>query len=146
MYPDVVDGHDARMMQAGQPPRFLPAQFGTRRMSRPNAEYLDSHGPIKLGIVAQIYSAETAGPQPTPHLIAAKCRRDGDTVGGRRLFLRFPREVPILRAGVLKPRVRVGRVWRISRRHGAARIARLAQSGLLFFEPIHRRPLPKLRL
>ena len=38
MHPDVVDGHDARMVQAGQAPRLLPPQFGIRQMSRPGAE------------------------------------------------------------------------------------------------------------
>ena len=91
-------------------------------MSRPSAEHLDGHGPVELGVVAQIYSAEAAGPQPTPHLIAAKRRRDGDAVGGRRgrLFSRFRREVRIVPVAVLKPHVRIGRVWRISRRRGAA--------------------------
>ena len=144
MHPDVVDSHDARMVQARQPPRFLPPQFGIRQVSRPSAEHLDSHGPIELGIVAQIYSAEAAGPEPTPHLIAAKRRRDGDAVGGRRArpFLRFRREVRILPAAVLKPHVRIGRVWRISRRRGAACVARLARRGLLFLNQFTVGPYP----
>ena len=59
--------------------------------------------------------------------------------------LRFRRQVRILLAAVLKPHVRIGRLWRISRRRGVARVARLARSGLLSLEPIHCLPLRKLR-
>jgi hypothetical protein len=37
MHPDVVDGHDARVVQAGQPPRLLPRLFGIRQLSRRSA-------------------------------------------------------------------------------------------------------------
>ena len=86
VHPDVVHGHDTGMVQLREPPRLLPRPFGVSPLSGRGAQHLDGDGPIELAIVAQIDGAEAAGPQETPHLIAAEGRRDGDA--GRGAVLR----------------------------------------------------------
>src|SRR5215472_7156695 len=71
----VVDRHDAGVAQLGEPPRLLQGRFALHlRRAGLGAQHLDGHGPIELGIVAEVDGAEASRPQAAPHLVTAEGR------------------------------------------------------------------------
>ena len=95
VHADVVDRHDAGVAQLGEPAGLLEEslRLGLRHLGAA-AEDLDGHGPVELGVVAEVHGAEAAGPQGVPHLVAAEGGGRGRGVPlRRRLGRRTRRQV-----------------------------------------------------
>ena len=89
------------------------ARSGSAPLAGSAVQHLDGHGPVELAIVAEVHRAEAAGPQQTPHLIAAERRRDREGCRGGRgpaLNVTDLHEWRALLALALEPLLRIAKI------------------------------------
>src|SRR5262249_23248246 len=75
---DVVDRYDAGVPEPGEPSGLLEGPFAVAlRPAWGGPQHLDGHGPVELGVMAEVHVAEATRPQGATYLVTAEGRGRG---------------------------------------------------------------------